>query len=103
PLMLGVFLGSLGFPVVLVLRQNGLKWKKWNLHTKLTIQVSLILVAAGTVLWALMEWDNVRTIGPMDFGDKILHALFASVMTRSGGFNLVDQNHMEPTTMLLSD
>ena len=39
----------------------------------------------------------------MDLGDKITHALFASVMLRSGGFNLVDQNHMESTTMLLTD
>ncbi|MCX6498861.1 MAG: TrkH family potassium uptake protein [Arthrobacter sp.] len=103
PLMVGVFLGSLGFPVVMVLLQNGLNWKKWNLHTKLTIQVSLILLAAGAVLWGLMEWDNVRTIGGMDVGDKVTHSIFASVMTRSGGFNLVDQNHMDSTTMLLSD
>mgnify|MGYP000689660616 FL=1 len=103
PLMLGVFLGSLGFPVVMVLQQNGLNWKKWNLHTKLTIQVSLILLVGGTVLWGLMEWNNLRTIGDMTVADKVTHSLFASVMTRSGGFNLVDQNHMESTTMLLSD
>lgn len=103
PLMLGVFLGSLGFPVVMVLQQNGLRWKKWNLHTKLTIQVSFILFAAGALLWGLLEWDNLRTIGGMDLGDKITHSLFASVMLRSGGFNLVDQNHMESTTMLVSD
>ncbi|WP_284980129.1 potassium transporter TrkG [Arthrobacter sp. fls2-241-R2A-200] len=103
PLMLGVFLGSLGFPVVMVLQQNGLNWKKWNLHTKLTIQVSLILLVAGALLWGLMEWDNVRTIANMNFGDKVIHSIFASVMTRSGGFSLVDQNQMEPTTKLLSD
>ncbi|MCU1563534.1 MAG: potassium transporter Trk, partial [Arthrobacter sp.] len=103
PLMAGVFLGSLGFPVVMVLQQNGLNWKKWNLHTKLTIQVSLILLVAGTVLWGLMEWENIRTIGGMSVGDKITHSLFASVMTRSGGFNLVDQNQMDSTTMLLTD
>jgi Trk-type K+ transport system membrane component len=87
----------------MVLQQNGLNWKKWNLHTKLTIQVSFILLVAGTFLWALMEWDNARTIGPMGLGDKVTHSLFASVMTRSGGFNLVDQNHMESTTKLLTD
>ncbi|HEX9229851.1 MAG TPA: potassium transporter TrkG, partial [Arthrobacter sp.] len=103
PLMLGVFLGSLGFPVVMVLQQNGLNWKKWNLHTKLTIQVSLILLVAGTVLWGLMEWENLRTIGGMSTADKVIHSLFASVMTRSGGFNLVDQNQMDSTTMLLTD
>jgi trk system potassium uptake protein TrkH len=103
PLMLGVFLGSLGFPVMLVLRRHGLNWKKWSLHTKLTIQVSLILLLAGAVLWALMEWDNTRTIANMSVGDKITHSIFASVMTRSGGFNLVDQGHMDSTTRLLSD
>jgi len=103
PLMLGVFLGSLGFPVVMVLHQNGLRWKKWNLHTKLTIQVSCILLFAGTLLWGFLEWDNLRTIGGMDVGEKITHSLFASVMLRSGGFNLVDQNHLDSTTMLVSD
>ncbi|MEZ2388452.1 TrkH family potassium uptake protein [bacterium RCC_150] len=103
PLMIGVFLGSLGFPVVMVLQQNGLNWKKWNLHTKLTIQVSLILLVAGAFLWALMEWDNTSTIANMSLGDKITHSIFASVMTRSGGFNLVDQGHLESTTRLLSD
>lgn len=103
PIMSGVFLGSLGFPVVMVLLQNGLNWKKWNLHTKLTIEVSLILFAAGSVLWALMEWDNQRTIGTMGIGDKVLHSVFASVQIRSGGFNLVDQNQLESTTMLLTD
>ncbi|MBT8162147.1 MULTISPECIES: TrkH family potassium uptake protein [Arthrobacter] len=103
PLMVGVFFGSLGFPVVLVLQQNGLNWKKWNLHAKLTIQVSLILLVAGAALWGLMEWDNTRTIANMSLGDKITHSIFASVMTRSGGFNLVDQGQMEPTTRLLSD
>ncbi|MDP5227551.1 MULTISPECIES: potassium transporter TrkG [Arthrobacter] len=103
PLMLGVFLGSLGFPVVMVLQQNGLNWRKWNLHTKLTIQVSLILVVAGTILWGALEWNNPETIGSMSVGDKVIHSVFASVMTRSGGFNLVDQNHMHSTTMLLTD
>lgn len=103
PIMAGVFFGSLGFPVVMVLLQNGLNWKKWNLHTKLTIEVSLILLAAGSVFWALMEWDNARTIGLLGFWDKILHAVFASVQIRSGGFNLVDQNELESTTMLLTN
>jgi Trk-type K+ transport system membrane component len=50
-----------------------------------------------------MEWDNARTIGTLSFNDKVFHAVFASVQVRSGGFNLVDQNQMESTTMLLTD
>lgn len=103
PLMVGVFLGSLGFPVIMVLLQLKWRYRKWTLHTKLTIAVSLILLVVGTVAWAAMEWANMRTIGNLSASDKIIHALFASVMTRSGGFNLVDQSDMGSTTMLLTD
>ncbi|WP_026550025.1 potassium transporter TrkG [Arthrobacter sp. Br18] len=103
PLMVGVFLGSLGFPVIMVLLQLKWRYRKWTLHTKLTIAVSLILLVVGTVAWAAMEWANTRTIGNLSASDKIIHALFASVMTRSGGFNLVDQGAMDSTTMLLTD
>lgn len=70
---------------------------------KLTVLVSAILVGVGSILWAWMEWDNPRTIGSMNVGDKIIHAVFASIMTRSCGFNLVDQNAMEGTTRILTD
>ncbi|MDP9885522.1 Trk-type K+ transport system membrane component [Sinomonas atrocyanea] len=103
PLALGAFVGSLGFPVILGLRQAGFRWRRWSLHVKLTIQVSAILVGVGSVLWGWMEWDNPRTIGSMGVAEKIIHAVFASIMTRSCGFNLVDQNQLEGTTRLLTD
>ncbi|NKX51018.1 TrkH family potassium uptake protein, partial [Arthrobacter deserti] len=49
PLMLGVFLGSLGFPVVMILLERGWRYRNWNLHTKLTVEVSLILLVAGAL------------------------------------------------------
>jgi trk system potassium uptake protein len=103
PLMIGGFLGSLGFPVVMVLLERGWRYRNWNLHTKLTIEVSLILLVVGALAWGAMEWNNRDTIGDLGVWDKTLHALFASVMTRSLGFNLVDMNQIEPSTMLLSD
>jgi trk system potassium uptake protein len=103
PLMVGGFIGSLGFPVMMVFLSTGLRISKWNLHTKLTVQVSLILLVAGAVLWGALEWTNPATIGGMNMGDKVVHAVFASVMTRSLGFNLVDMNLMHSPTMLLTD
>lgn len=103
PLMIGGFIGSLGFPVLMVLLATGFRFKKWNLHAKLTVQVSLMLLAAGAIMWAFMEWNNPATIGNMSLGDKITHSIFASVMTRSLGFNLVDMNAMNSSTMLLTD
>ncbi|GAA1346948.1 TrkH family potassium uptake protein [Falsarthrobacter nasiphocae] len=103
PIMLGGFVGSLGFPVMLVLIKKGLVFRTWNLHAKLTVQMSLLLLVVGAILWGLMEWDNVKTIGTLSTPDKIVHALFASVMSRSLGFNLVDMNAMTSDTMLLTD
>jgi Trk-type K+ transport system membrane component len=87
----------------MVLLERGWRFKMWNLHTKLTVEVSLILLVVGALVWGALEWSNPATIGDMTAGDKVLHAAFASVMTRSLGFNLVDMNNLEPTTMLFSD
>lgn len=103
PLMLGVFLGSLGFPVLMVLLAHRFNTKKWTLHAKLTLLVTGILLVSGALFWGLAEWSNPSTIGSMNTGDKVIHSMFASVMTRSGGFNLVEQNEMNQVTMLLTD
>ncbi|EMY34536.1 TrkH-type potassium uptake protein [Arthrobacter crystallopoietes BAB-32] len=103
PLMIGGFLGSLGFPVVMVLLERGWRYRNWNLHTKLTIEVSLILLVVGALAWGAMEWNNPETIGGLSVWDKMLNSVFASVMTRSLGFNLVDMNQIEASTLLLSD
>ena len=103
PLMVGGFVGSLGFPVLMVFLRFKGRVRLWTLHAKLTVVVSLILVVVGALLWGAMEWNNTRTIGGMAPGEKMVQAVFASVMTRSLGFNLVDMNHLTPSTLLLSD
>lgn len=103
PLMIGAIIGSLGFPVLMVLIVYRGRYRKWNLHTKLTIVVSGILLVLGGFGWGAMEWNNRETIGGMGLWDKLIHSFFASVMTRSTGFNLVDQNQLEAPTMLLTD
>jgi trk system potassium uptake protein len=103
PLMLGMFIGSLGFPVIMVLLKYRFHTRKWNLHAKLTIVTSGLLVVGGTLAWGLSEWNNNATIGQMSVGDKLLHSLFASVMTRSGGFNLVEMDELHPATMVFTD
>ena len=103
PLMLGVFIGSLGFPVIMVLLSTRHHLSRWNLHTKLTVLVSLILLVVGTLVWGAFEWFNTRTIADLSVGDKIIHALFASVMTRSGGFSLVSMSDLDSSTLLVTD
>ncbi|MDR2722593.1 MAG: TrkH family potassium uptake protein [Cellulomonadaceae bacterium] len=120
PIAVGVFIGALGFPVILNIlavskRRKHIKhmnrgrgrsvpmWRFWSVHTKLTLVTSAVLVVLGVVAYALMEWNNPETFGPMSTGAKLLNSLFASVMTRSGGFSTVEVGHMHEATWLATD
>ena len=103
PILLGVIVGSFGFPVFLVLMVAKARWRRWSLHTKLTLFTSGILLVVGALLWGALEWSNPATIGGLPIGDRAFHALFASGMTRSGGFSITDPAASTPVTLLLSD
>lgn len=102
-IMVGVFLGSLGFPVLFMLWRNRWHVRRWSLHTKLTLEVTLLLMVIGAVLYGVMEWSNSSTIGDMSIGEKLQNSLFASVNMRSGGFSVVESNLQNAETMLISD
>lgn len=101
--MIGVFLGSLGFPVLYVLWKFRWHIKRWSLHAKLTLEVTTILLFIGAVVYAALEWNNTATIGDMGWMEKLQSSLFASVNMRSGGFSVVESNLESSETMLISD
>ena len=99
----GVFVGALGFPVVMVLLDKGWRFRHWNLHTKLTVEVTVALLVLGAVLLFLFEAGNPGTHGDMGVWQRVWHSLFGSVMTRSGGFAIDDTNAHRPESLLLMD
>lgn len=103
PIVLGVFVGSLGFPVILNVMRRRRRVDKWSLHTKLTLTTSAALVVVGTVLFAVLEWTNKGTLGPLSLGEKLLASLFAGVMPRSGGFSTVPTGEMHEASWLITD
>ena len=98
----GVFAGALGFPVVYMLYRMVFHRARMNLHTRLTLEMTAILLFGGAVLLAIFEWHNPATLGPMSTGDKLHHAIFASGMTRSGGFNTYDVSAQTDQTLLVT-
>jgi Trk-type K+ transport system membrane component len=103
PLIVGVFIGSLGFPVILDVRRRLRRPRTWKLHSKLTIVTSLVLVVAGSVLVAAFEWSNPHTFQPLSGNGTALASLFAGVMPRSAGLSTVDVSQMHESTWLLMD
>ena len=89
-LMALIVVGGLGFFVweeVVRLR----RFRKFSVDTKLVLLTSACLFIIGGVLILLMEWNNPKTLGAMDTGDKILNGLFQSVTLRTAGFASFDQ------------
>ncbi|MCG1037880.1 hypothetical protein KI686_15895, partial [Polaribacter sp. DS7-9] len=62
-LMISVFLGSIGFPVIYTLAKHVWHIKRWSLHTKLTLATTVLLFVAGALTFLILEYDNPRTFG----------------------------------------
>jgi potassium uptake TrkH family protein len=100
PLMAGVFIGGIGFPVLYELKRQLARPSAWSLHTKLTLCGSIFLLLLGALLVLLFEWGNSSTLAPFGTGTKVLNAIFHSVMSRSGGFHAVDTAAMNDETLV---
>jgi trk system potassium uptake protein TrkH len=102
-LMVGVFLGSIGFPVIYAVLRNHRRPRRWSVHVKLTLVTTAVLVVAGTAAYVLLEWNNRATFAPLAPEDRVFQALFFSVMTRSGGFATINVHEMNNASLLVSD
>ncbi|MEJ6488144.1 potassium transporter TrkG [Leucobacter sp. USCH14] len=107
-LAVGVFLGSIGFPVIFALYRYvvGGGWrahKRLGLHAKLTLTTTLLFVVFGWIAIAALEYNNTRTLGSQDLGDTLFSSVYMSVMTRSGGLGVMDPTDMNGSTLLVID
>ena len=100
-LMMGVFLGSIGFPVIYALSKHLWHVKKWSLHVKLTLITTLLLFLAGAIAFLGLEYGNPGTFGSMEAGDTVFQAFFLSAMTRSGGFSVVDISELNGSSLVV--
>lgn len=67
--------GGMGFVVWTDIRNYG-KTKKLVMQTKIVLIMTAILIVSGTVIFAVLEWNNPETIGNCGTGQKIVHSLF---------------------------
>ncbi len=102
-IMLGVILGAIGFPVIYVLSRNLRRPRRWSLHVKLTIFGFAALLVLGAVAYYALEYNNPRTFGGMDQGQRILQSFFLSSMARSGGFSTIDISQLDGSSLLITD
>lgn len=98
-----VIAGGLGFPVLFEFRRAWRTPRRWTLHTKIVVMMTVLLLVLGTAMFWLFEWTNPDTLGPMSIGGKLVAGFFQGVMPRTAGFNSIDTGALNPETLLGTD
>lgn len=70
-----------------------------NINTKIVIVTTSILIVFGTIIIAILEWNNAFV--HMDIEDKIVQSFFNSVAPRTAGFNSVDLTNFSLLTIIV--
>lgn len=98
-----IVIGGLGFVVVTnIIDPNRIKNRmSITRHSKLALIMTAVLIAGGALLIFLFEDSNPQTLGPQDFGTKVLSSVFQSITPRTAGFNSISQDGLLPVTKLL--
>ena len=88
-----IIIGGLGFTVSLEI-YNYKKNRKLSIHSKIVLYITVALIIFGFLLIFFIEYENQKTLGSMNFRDKVLNAFFASITPRTAGFNSISTDGM---------
>ena len=95
-----IILGGLGFSVILETLRSRQGFRSLTLHTRIVLMSTLVLLAAGTGFFLLVERTNAGTLAGQSAGRRVLNAFFQSVTLRTAGFNAVDQSALRDSSKL---
>jgi len=109
--MLLVIVGGIGF---LTLEELSLWWQsqpklqsdaprgrfRLSTHSQLVLLTTAGLVVAGGVAFTLIEWRHA--LADLPTGARLVNGLFASITTRTAGFNTIEYGTAHPSTNFLT-
>ena len=77
-------------------------WKEFNIHTKLVLITTVILLISGTILTFVFEKDNLHIMKNDTLGQKILKSSFYSTSLRTAGITTTDASSLTTATKFIS-
>lgn len=95
-----IIIGGIGFFVWSDIREHGIHFKHYALHTKMVLSATAVLLVLGTLLFYLLERNYL--FADMDGQGQFLSALFAAVTPRTAGFNTTDVSALRESSKLLT-
>lgn len=95
-----IVIGGLGFIVWSDIIDTKGNVKKFQLHTKLVLIATAIMISISVLLFFIFEKNNM--LEGKSVKEKILVTLFASITPRTAGFNTLDINALTDSSKLLT-
>lgn len=83
-----ILIGGIGFVVWDDVVRNKWHFKKYLLHSKIVLSMTIVLTVVGTLFFLITE--NSASLAGMNPLEKVLGAFFSAVTPRTAGFNTVD-------------
>lgn len=96
-----IVIGGIGFFVWNDISKNKLSFKQYELHTKIVLVTSAVLIFGGSLLFYVFEKD--ASLSGMNACEKILASIFGSVSPRTAGFNTVDLSVLSDSGSMLTN
>lgn len=99
-----IILGGIGFAVLWDVIDHRRSKRPLMLHSKVVLVVTGVLLVAGTVYFALVEWHNPLTLARegAGVGEKLMNAWFQSVTPRTAGFFSFPQAEMHASSKMVT-
>lgn len=96
-----IIIGGIGFAVIMDIFYN---WhvRRLSLHTKLVLTTTAILIAVGFLFFFCVEYNNPKTLGPLNTPTKALAALFQSITPRTAGFNTIAEGDLTDASKFMT-
>ncbi len=95
-----IIIGGIGFLVWDDISKKKTKFKYYQLHTKIVLTVTAILLVVPTILFFVFERDF--TNNGLSFGQSLLNSVFDSVTARTAGMNTTDTAALSPASKILT-
>jgi trk system potassium uptake protein TrkH len=99
-IILLIIIGGIGFFVWDDITKNKHNFKRYQLHTKIVLSTTAILIVLGAICFYIFERSNL--LSEMGIGERIIASIFGSVTPRTAGFNTVDIATLTPASKLLT-
>lgn len=95
-----IIIGGIGFLVWDDISKKKLKFNRYQLHTKIVLTVTAILLVVPTILFLVFE-RNFTNEG-LGFGQSLMNSFFDSVTARTAGMNTTDTAALSPASKILT-